>query len=47
MKKSDGSLVTVKSDKNLDVTAVEDGMGASDLGHGDNGGPGAPGGTAG
>ena len=27
MKKSDGSLVTVKFDKNLAVTAVEDGMG--------------------
>ena len=27
MKKSDGSLVTVKFDKNLKVTAVEDGMG--------------------
>jgi hypothetical protein len=47
MKKSDGSLVTVKFDKNLDVTAVEDGMGTGDPGHGGHGGPGAPGGTAG
>jgi len=30
MQKSDGSLVTVKFDKNLDVTAVEDGMGKGD-----------------
>ena len=30
MKKSDGSLVTVKFDKNLAVTAVEDGMGKGD-----------------
>ena len=30
MQKSDGSMVTVKFDKNLDVTAVEDGMGKGD-----------------
>lgn len=35
MTKADGSLVTVKFDKNLAVTGVEDGMGA--------GGPGGPG----
>ncbi|HET7310092.1 MAG TPA: hypothetical protein VFJ17_02075 [Mycobacteriales bacterium] len=57
VKKSDGSLVTVKFDKNLTITAVEDGMGKGDPGHsfGDHGGvgPGAlsgapvPSGTAG
>jgi hypothetical protein len=30
MKKADGSLVTVKFDKNLKVTSVEDGMGKGD-----------------
>jgi hypothetical protein len=30
MQKSDGSLVTVKFDKNLNITAVEDGMGKGD-----------------
>jgi hypothetical protein len=37
MKKADGSLVTVKFDKNLKVTKVEKGMGAGDpgaVGHG-------------
>ncbi len=37
MTKSDGSLVTVKFDKNLAVTKVEDGMGAGDPAG--NGGP--------
>ncbi|HET6818806.1 MAG TPA: hypothetical protein VFH66_16370 [Mycobacteriales bacterium] len=49
MKRADGSLVTVKFDKSLDVTAVEDGMGAGDPGHlpgGRHGGrPGAPNGS--
>ena len=40
MKKSDGSLVTVKFDKNGDVTAVEDGMGKGDPAP--SGGKGAP-----
>jgi hypothetical protein len=40
MKKADGSLVTVKFDKNLAVTAVEDGMGKGDPGG--HGGPGGP-----
>ena len=39
MTKADGSEVTIKFDKNLKVTATQDGFGA--------GGPGAPGGTAG
>jgi hypothetical protein len=34
MKKADGTLVTVKFDKNLAVTKVESGMGAGDPGHG-------------
>ena len=38
MQKSDGSLVTVKFDKNFNVTGVEDGMGKGD--------PTPPGGTA-
>ena len=40
MKKADGSLVTVKFDKDLKVTKVEDGMGQGDP-HG-QGGPGGP-----
>lgn len=32
MKKADGSLVTVKFDKDLAATAVEDGMGKGDPG---------------
>jgi hypothetical protein len=44
MKKSDGTLVTVKLDKSFAVTATEDGMGAG--GPGDRGpgghGPGGP-----
>ena len=40
MTKADGSLVTVKFDKNLAVTGVEDGMGAGGQGHG---GPGSAG----
>jgi hypothetical protein len=50
MKKADGSLVTVKFDKNLKVTKVEKGMGTGDpapagrAGPG-GGGPGAPGGA--
>jgi hypothetical protein len=40
MKKADGTLVTVKFDKNLKVTRVEQGMGAGDPhGHGGPGGP--------
>lgn len=43
MKKSDGTLVTVKFDKNLDVTAVEDGMGKGDPApSGGQGGPNMP-----
>src|SRR3954470_10802645 len=38
MQKSDGSMVTLKFDKNQNVTAVEDGMGKGD--------PAPPGGTA-
>ena len=41
MKKADGSLVTVKFDKNLKVTKVESGMGAGDPAHAGLGGPGA------
>jgi hypothetical protein len=33
MKKADGTLVTVKFDKNLKVTKVEDGMGTGDPAH--------------
>ena len=48
MKKADGTLVTVKLDKNFVVTKVESGMGLGDprptAGHGDNDGDG-PGGT--
>jgi hypothetical protein len=50
MKKADGTLVTVKLDKNFVVTKVESGMGLGDprpaggRGHGDNDGDG-PGGT--
>jgi hypothetical protein len=43
MKKADGSLVTVKFGKNLEVTKVESGMGAGDpaaAGHGAPGGAG-------
>lgn len=44
MKKSDGSLVTVKFDKSLAITSVETGMGKGDPGPGGGGnGPGAPG----
>ena len=47
MRKSDGSAVTVKFDKSLTITAVEDGMGKGDPGHGfgDAHGPGAPSGA--
>jgi hypothetical protein len=40
MKKADGSLVTVKFDKNLKVTKVESGMGAGDPALAGNGAPG-------
>jgi len=43
--KSNGTEVTVKFDKNLKVTAVQDGMGAG--GPRDGRGPGGPGGTGG
>jgi len=44
MTKADGSLVTVKFDKNLAVTKVEQGMGQGDPSSGGPaGGPGAPG----
>jgi hypothetical protein len=43
MRKSDGTLVTVKFDKNLALTKVESGMGQGDPGgHGGPGGPGGP-----
>jgi hypothetical protein len=41
MKKADGSLVTVKFDKNLQVTKVESGMGAGDPAPAGHGAPGA------
>jgi hypothetical protein len=41
MKKADGSLVTVKFDKNLKVTKVESGMGAGDPAPAVHGAPGA------
>ena len=41
MKKADGSLVTVKFDKNLTVTKVESGMGAGDPAPAGRGAPGA------
>jgi hypothetical protein len=41
MTKADGSLVTVKFDKNLAVTGVEDGMGAGRPGGHGHGGPGS------
>ena len=41
MKKADGSLVTVKFDKNLTVTKVESGMGAGDPAPAGHGAPGA------
>jgi hypothetical protein len=41
MKKADGSLVTVKFDKNLKVTKVESGMGAGDPAPASHGAPGA------
>jgi len=41
MKKADGSLVTVKFDKNLKVTKVESGMGAGDPAAAGHGAPGA------
>ena len=41
MKKADGSLVTVKFDKNLKVTKVESGMGAGDPAPAGRGAPGA------
>ena len=41
MKKADGSLVTVKFDKNLTVTKVESGMGAGDPARAGQGAPGA------
>ena len=40
MKKADGSLVTVKFDKNLKVTKVESGMGAGDPAPAGHGAPG-------
>ena len=47
MTKADGTMVTVKFDKNLAVTKVEQGMGQGDPAHGGPaggpGGPGAPG----
>jgi hypothetical protein len=45
MTKADGTHVTVKFDKSLKVTAVQDGMGAG--GPGGGMGPGGPGGAAG
>jgi hypothetical protein len=44
MTKADGTEVTVKFDKNLNVTAVETGMGNGDPMSGHPGGPGGPGG---
>jgi hypothetical protein len=48
MTKADGTLVTVKFDKSLAVTKVEQGMGQGDPAHGGpagaSGGPGGPGG---
>jgi len=41
MTKADGSLVTVKFDKNLKVTKVESGMGTGDPGPSGQGSPGA------
>jgi hypothetical protein len=41
MTKADGSLVTVKFDKNLTVTKVESGMGAGDPGPARQAPPGA------
>ena len=41
MKKADGSLVTVKFDKNLTVTKVQSGMGAGDPAPAGHGAPGA------
>jgi hypothetical protein len=41
MKKADGSLVTVKFGKNLEVTKVESGMGAGDPAPAGHGAPGA------
>jgi len=41
MRKADGSLVTVKFDKNLKVTRVESGMGAGDPALSGQGSPGA------
>jgi len=41
MKKADGSLVTVKFDKNLKITKVESGMGAGDPAPAGHGAPGA------
>ena len=41
MKKADGSLATVKFDKNLKVTKVESGMGAGDPAPAGQGAPGA------
>jgi hypothetical protein len=41
VKKADGSLVTVKFDKNLKVTKVESGMGAGDPAPGGHGAPAA------
>jgi hypothetical protein len=43
MTKADGSLVTVKFDKNLKVTKVESGMGAGDPGPAGQASPGAAG----
>jgi hypothetical protein len=42
MKKADGSLVTVKFDKNLKVTKVESGMGKGDPALAGRGAPGTP-----
>ena len=47
MQKSDGSMVTVKFDRNLAVTAVEDGMGKGDPAPAGGTAPGTSGGTVG
>jgi hypothetical protein len=47
MTKPDGSFVTVKFDKNLKVTKVENGIGAGDPAPANQGAPGATGELAG
>ncbi len=47
MTKADGTEVTVKFDKNLNVTSVETGMGKGDCMNGGHGGPHGPGGRDG